>query len=67
MLYKDHKPGDVEAAVELALEKNLSSSDGVLHLLLFANETGNSTPPLSGWPSLPTPDVRLYGQLGGVQ
>jgi hypothetical protein len=67
MLYKEHKSGDVEAAVELATEKNLSSSDGVRHLLLFTNETSNSAKPLAGWPSLPTPDVSLYGQLGGVQ
>lgn len=67
MLYKEHTPGDVEAAVELAVEKHLSTSDGVRHLLIFANEAGNSTPPLSGWPSLPPPDLSLYGKLGGVQ
>lgn len=67
MLYKDYKPGDIEAAVELAVEKNISSSDGVCHLLIFANEAGNATQPLAGWSSLPPPDVRLYGQLGGVQ
>jgi hypothetical protein len=67
MLYKEHTPGDVEAAVELAVEKHLSTSDGVRHLLIFANEAGNSTTPLSGWPSLPPPDLSLYGKLGGVQ
>jgi len=67
MLYKDYKPGDIEAAVELALEKNLSTSDGVLHLLLFTNEAGHIAKPLAGWPSLPPPDVSQYGQLGGVR
>jgi len=67
MLYKDHEPGDVEVAVELAVEKNLSASDGVRHLLIFANEAGDTPQPLAGWPSLPPPDVSLYGQLGGVQ
>jgi len=67
MLYQDHKPDDIEAAVELAVEKNISASDGVCHLLIFANEAGNATQPLAGWPSLSPPDVSLYGQLGGVQ
>ena len=67
MLYKDHKPDDVEAAVDLAMEKNLGTSGGVRHLLLFTNKDGAPPPPLAGWPSLPTPDVSLYGQLGGVQ
>lgn len=67
MLYKTHNPEDVAAAVELAVETRLSTSDGVLHLLHFANETGKGTQPLAGWSSLPEPDVSLYGQLGGVQ
>ena len=66
MLYKANRPGDVEAAVELALEKNISTSDGVLHILIYANETGNATSPLVDWPSLPLPDVTVYGVLGGV-
>ena len=67
MLYQNNKPGEVEAAVELAVEKNISTSDGVLHLLIYANESGNTTQPLTDWPSLPPPDVAIYGQLGGVQ
>jgi len=67
MLYKDHKPGDVEAAVELALEKNIRGSNGVIHLLLFITEPDSAAIPLADWPSLPLPDVTVYGQLGGVQ
>ncbi len=63
---KGIKPGDVEAAVELALENNISTSDGVLHILIYANETGNATSPLADWPSLPLADVTVYGVLGGV-
>ena len=67
MLYSDHPAGEIEAAVELALEKNLSTSEGVRHLLLFANETAAPVAPLSNWQSLPAPDVAAYGALGGVQ
>ncbi|MBU4235716.1 MAG: hypothetical protein KKI01_05215 [Proteobacteria bacterium] len=67
MLYQNNKPGEVEAAVELAVEKNISTSGGVLHLLIYANEPGNATQPLTDWPSMPPPDVTIYGQLGGVQ
>ena len=67
MLYKGNTPSDVEAAVELALEKNIRTSDGVSHILIYANETGAVAPPLAEWQSLPTPDVTAYGVLGGVQ
>jgi len=67
MLYKDNKPGDVEAAVELALEKNIRGSNGVIHLLLFITEPDSAAIPLTDWPSLPLPDVTVYGQLGGLQ
>jgi len=66
MLYKANKPGDIEAAVELALEKNISTSDGVLHVLIYANENNNTISPLVDWPTLPPPDVAAYGALGGV-
>jgi len=56
-----------EAAVELALDKNISSSDGVLHLLIYANEPTVTAQPLAGWASLPPPDLTAYDVLGGVQ
>ena len=70
MLYSRYKADEVETAVELALEKNICSSDGIRHLLIYANETAATIAPLANWPSLPSlpsPDVTVYGVLGGVQ
>ena len=67
MLYGRYKADEVEAAVELALEKNLYGSEGVRHLLIYSNESGATIAPLANWPSLPSPDVSVYGVLGGVQ
>ena len=67
MLYGRYKADEVEAAVELALEKNIYGSEGVRHLLIYANESGATIAPLTNWPSLPSPDVTVYGVLGGVQ
>jgi len=67
MLYGRYKADEVEAAVELALEKNIYGSEGVRHLLIYANESGTTIAPLANWPSLPSPDVTVYGVLGGVQ
>jgi transposase len=67
MLYRNYPASEVEAAVELALENNISSSQGVLHLLLYANDENKTSAPLDGWESLPAPDLDQYGQLGGVQ
>lgn len=66
MLYRDYKPEEVEAAIELALEKQLNTSDGVKHILLYL-KAEHSIEPLSDWPSIEAPDVSIYGQLGGVQ
>jgi transposase len=67
MLYSRYKADEVETAVELALEKNICSSEGIRHLLIYANETAATIAPLANWPSLPSPDVTVYGVLGGVQ
>jgi transposase len=67
MLYRDYKAGEIEAAVDLAIEHNISSSDGVRHLLAYAKGTDVAIAPLSAWSSLPAPDISVYGQLGGVQ
>ena len=66
MLYREHRSDEVEAAVDLALENNIHTSDGIYHLLLYANEKKASVSSLSHWPSLPPPDVSIYGQLGGA-
>ena len=67
MLYRDYAAGEIEAAVELALEKSISGSEGVRHILDYTGEPCNVIMPLSTWESLPVPDVAVYGQLGGVQ
>jgi hypothetical protein len=65
LLYQDHHGDEIEAAVELALETQLSSSEGVKHLLLYS-QPEVLREPLSQWSSLPSPDVSLYGQLQAV-
>jgi hypothetical protein len=67
MLYRNYAADEVEAAVELAIENNISSSQGVRHLLLYSNGVESMTRTLEGWDSLPEADVKQYGQLGGVQ
>ncbi len=67
MFYRDYKPCDVNAAVELAIGNGISVSDGVRHILIYTGDTGKTIAPLSTWPSLSAPDVSAYGQLGGVQ
>lgn len=68
MFYRDYAVGDIEAAVESAIENNISASDGVRHLLAYTDDTGITIAPLAAWPSLPPPDIAVYGQLlGGVQ
>lgn len=67
MFYRTYKADDVEAAVELAMENNISSSQGVLHLLLYVNEKECFVEPLNGWGSLPPADIAQYGQLGSIQ
>ncbi len=67
MLHRNHKETDVETAVELALENGVSSSEGVRHLLIYANGVDSITKALDGWDRLPPADIEQYGQLGGIQ
>ena len=68
MFYRDYKAGEVEAAVELAIEKNISTSDGVRHILAYTGGTPTTTiAPLASWPTLPPPDLAVYAELGGVR
>jgi hypothetical protein len=67
MFYRDYKASEIEAAVDLAIEHSISSSDGVRHILAYTGGTDVAIAPLSFWPSLPTPDLAVYGQLGGVR
>ncbi len=67
MLYRDYDASDVEAAVDLAIEHHISTSDGVHHILVYSSNAEAIIPPLTAWSSLPAPDISVYGQLGGVQ
>ena len=65
MLYRDHDPGTVKQAVDVALSSGVSSFQAVRHLLI---SSGEETPPekLQTWPSLPQADTSVYSQLGGA-
>jgi len=67
MLHRRYATAEVEAAVELALEQGLSSSEGVHHLLIYTNDFQTETAPLDGWESISPADIGQYGQLGGMQ
>ena len=67
MFYRDHKASEIEAAVELSAENNISTSEGVRHILIYAGDADTTIAPLPAWSSLPPADVAAYGQLGGVQ
>ena len=67
MFYRNYAAGEIEAAVELAIENSLSTSDGVRHLLAYTGGADATIAPLASWPSLPPPDIAVYGQLGGVR
>jgi len=65
LLYRKHTAVEIQAAVELALEHQISTSDGVKHILLHTH--GVPTPaPLRHWPATLLPDLSVYGQLGVV-
>jgi transposase len=66
LLYGAYPAKEVDAAVELALENNISSSEAVVHILLHS-KMDSSFKPLSNWPATLPSNVNVYGQLGGVQ
>lgn len=67
MLYSEYSADEIEAAAELALERHLSSSEAVRHLLIYAADHPPENEPLPNWSRLPEPDISIYGPLGGVQ
>jgi transposase len=65
LLYREYAAAEIQAAVELALEHQISNSAGVRHILLHTH--GAPSPaPLSQWPATILPDLSVYGQLGVV-
>jgi hypothetical protein len=65
LLYREHAAVEIQAAVALALEHQISSSAGVRHILLHTRETPTPAP-LSQWPATMLPDLSVYRQLGVV-
>jgi transposase len=66
MFYSHYPKQTVEAAVEQALEGQISSSDGVKHLLVSMNKKRDEQfSSLDNWESLPAPNISVYGELGG--
>ena len=64
MLYRQNK--DMDTAVELALESQVSTSEGVKNIMLYlSRKSENKFDSLEDWEALPVPDVSIYGQLGG--
>jgi len=66
MLYRDHASGEIEGAVDLALENGISNSQGIRHILVYSGPEEQFAP-LEGWPATLVPDVTLYGQLEGLR
>ncbi len=66
MLYREYPAEEITRAVQQAVEKRISSSEGVRHLLLASREENRSTVTPDGWDILPTTDIAQYAQLGGV-
>ena len=65
LLYREHPAEAIRVAVELALDHQISTSDGVKHILLHSH--GVPTPaPLRHWPATLLPDLSSYAQLGVV-
>jgi transposase len=66
MFYRDHAAAAIEAAVELALERHISNSEGIRHLLVYSDPE-ETFAPLAGWPATLVPDIAVYGELGVIQ
>ena len=65
LLYRDHEPKVIEAAIEKALEANTGSSDAVKHLMINSHGQAIGFSSLENWQTLPPPDVSIYHQIGG--
>lgn len=62
LLHREYSDEELKAAVELALEAGVSSSEGVKHVLCHTGPEATIAP-LAQWPSFPPPDVSVYTQL----
>jgi hypothetical protein len=69
MLFGENGHKEVIEAVEAAVAAGVSSREAVEHLLHRKNgkEHDCSPPPLGTWSTLPSPDVSVYSQIGGLR
>ena len=65
LLHKDHNAQDIHNAIKKALIANVSCSDAVIQILSLKKPIDIITS-LPNWEILPTPDVTVYSQIGGV-
>ena len=66
-LFREYPAKDVYAAVDLAIETGVGSSEGVRHILMASREIAIKAVPLECWSKLPPADVSVYAMLGGVR
>jgi hypothetical protein len=67
-LFGEHPQVEVLEAVEAALRAGVSGGQAVAHLLRSGKVDLEGRPlALSSWPTLPPPDLSVYGQIGGLQ
>ncbi|MCK5509868.1 MAG: DDE-type integrase/transposase/recombinase, partial [Desulfobacterales bacterium] len=66
LLHKKYNTQDIQAAIEKALKANVSCSDAVFQILTNLLEKPTPFSSLPNWEILPTPDVSVYSQIGGV-
>jgi transposase len=66
MLYRDHSAGEIQAALDKALEAGISTSHGVRHLVKHGVCNTDHPEPLASWPTLPPADVSVYERFGGL-
>lgn len=64
-LYTEYNKEEIESAIELSLENNVSDAGGVKLILQYTN-TEESFESLPEWSGTIEPDVSVYGQLGEI-
>ncbi len=67
MLYREYPAEETTKAVQQAVEKRISSSEEIRHLLLASREKSCPAVTLDGWDILPATDVGQDAQLEGVE
>ena len=67
MLFRSHPSHEIFTAIRIAIDKSVSCSNGIKHILLFNREASTEIKPLPGWKDLPAPDISPYSRLGALQ